>query len=91
MWLLYVSCAWVAGIFLGSKASLLNEIIIDLSRKLYVVFGLVTHSISPLITPILRDLSISYSQMGLSWAPGTFEHRSYQGLPDYFFSFKKYQ
>ena len=52
MWLLYISCAWVAGIFLGSKASLpailiLSGIIPFLliplfsnSRKLLIVAGL---------------------------------------------------
>ncbi|MFC1861795.1 CynX/NimT family MFS transporter [Chloroflexota bacterium] len=37
---------------------------------LYWVFGFVQRSIGPLITPILEDLNISYSQMGLimgSW------------------------
>ena len=37
---------------------------------LYVAFGIVARSIFPLVTPILRDLSINYSQMGLilgSW------------------------
>ncbi len=37
---------------------------------LYLVFGVVMRSIAPLITPILKDLNISYSQMGLilgSW------------------------
>lgn len=40
----------------------------------YFVFGLVSHSVAPLITPILKDLGISYSQMGMilgSW-PLTF-------------------
>ncbi len=40
----------------------------------YFVFGLVSHSVAPLITPILKDLGISYSQMGIilgSW-PLTF-------------------
>jgi len=32
---------------------------------LYAAFGLISRSISPLITPILKDLSMSYSQMGL--------------------------
>ncbi|MFC1916066.1 CynX/NimT family MFS transporter [Chloroflexota bacterium] len=32
---------------------------------LYVVFGVILRSISPLITPIMADLNISYSQMGL--------------------------
>ena len=37
---------------------------------LYAAFGLVSRSISPLITPILKDLDMSYGQMGLvlgSW------------------------
>ncbi|MFC1943087.1 CynX/NimT family MFS transporter [Chloroflexota bacterium] len=37
---------------------------------LYCVFGIVGRSIAPLITPILKDLDISYTQMGLilgSW------------------------
>ena len=37
---------------------------------LYCVFGVVARSISPLVTPILKDLNISYSQMGIilgSW------------------------
>lgn len=37
---------------------------------LYTAFGMVARSISPLVTPILSDLSISYSEMGLilgSW------------------------
>ncbi len=41
---------------------------------LYTVFGVVMRSIAPLVTPILKDLNISYSQMGIilgSW-PLTF-------------------
>ena len=37
---------------------------------LYVTFGLVSRSIFPVVTPILTDLKLSYSQMGLilgSW------------------------
>ncbi len=37
---------------------------------LYVAFGLVNRSIAPLVTPILADLNMSYSQMGIvlgSW------------------------
>jgi len=37
---------------------------------LYAAFGMVARSISPLVTPILEDLSITYSQMGFilgSW------------------------
>ena len=32
---------------------------------LYTAFGLISRAISPLVTPILRDLNMSYSQMGL--------------------------
>jgi cyanate permease len=32
---------------------------------LYFVFGVVSHSVAPLVTPIIRDLNISYSQMGI--------------------------
>lgn len=37
---------------------------------IYATFGLITRSLFPLVTPILRDLNMSYSQMGLvmgSW------------------------
>jgi len=37
---------------------------------LYFVFGVVSRSVAPLVTPILRDLNLSYSQMGIilgSW------------------------
>lgn len=37
---------------------------------LYASFGAIHRSIAPLITPIIADLNISYSQMGLvlgSW------------------------
>lgn len=37
---------------------------------LYFVFGAVSRSLAPLVTPVLRDLNISYSQMGIimgSW------------------------
>jgi len=45
-------------------------VIVALVWLLYVTFGLVSRSVSPLVTPILRDLNISYVQMGLilgSW------------------------
>ena len=45
-------------------------IILFLLWLLYIAFGLVSRSITPLITPILNDLQISYSQMGFilgSW------------------------
>jgi len=45
-------------------------IMLALLWLLYAAFGLVSRSIFPLVTPILKDLSISYSQMGLilgSW------------------------
>jgi len=37
---------------------------------LYIAFGLVARSITPLVTPILNDLRMTYSQMGFilgSW------------------------
>ena len=43
---------------------------LTLLALLYGMFGLVTRSMAPLVTPILRDLRISYSEMGLilgSW------------------------
>ena len=39
-------------------------VILALLWLLYVSFGLITRSIAPLVTPILRDLQITYSQMG---------------------------
>lgn len=45
-------------------------IILALVWLLYAAFGLVNRSVSPLVTPILADLNMSYSQMGIilgSW------------------------
>jgi cyanate permease len=45
-------------------------IILMLLWLLYTAFGMVTRSIFPLVTPILEDLHLSYSQMGIilgSW------------------------
>ena len=45
-------------------------IILALLWLLYTVFGMVNRSIFPLVTPILNDLHLSYSQMGIilgSW------------------------
>jgi len=45
-------------------------VIVALLWLLYATFGLVSRSVSPLVTPILKDLSISYGQMGFilgSW------------------------
>lgn len=45
-------------------------VILALLWLLYATFGLISRSISPLVTPILNDLDISYGQMGLilgSW------------------------
>jgi cyanate permease len=45
-------------------------IILMLLWMLYTAFGMVTRSIFPLVTPILEDLHLSYSQMGIilgSW------------------------
>jgi cyanate permease len=45
-------------------------VILALVWLLYAAFGLVSRAISPLVTPILDDLNMSYSQMGVilgSW------------------------
>ena len=45
-------------------------VMLSLLTLLYIAFGLVARSIAPLVTPILRDLRLSYSQMGFilgSW------------------------
>ncbi len=45
-------------------------VMLSLLWLIYAGFGMVSRSIFPLISPILRDLHISYSQMGLilgSW------------------------
>lgn len=45
-------------------------IMLGLLWLLYFNFGMVTRSLSPLVTPILKDLGMSYGQMGLvlgSW------------------------
>lgn len=45
-------------------------VILALVWLLYAAFGLVNRSVSPLVTPILKDLNMSYSQMGIilgSW------------------------
>jgi MFS transporter, CP family, cyanate transporter len=45
-------------------------IILGLALLLYSIFGLVMRSIAPLVTPIMNDLNLSYSQVGLilgSW------------------------
>ncbi|MFB3885357.1 MAG: CynX/NimT family MFS transporter [Thermodesulfobacteriota bacterium] len=45
-------------------------VILSLLWLLYVAFGLVNRAIAPLVTPILEDLHLSYTQMGLilgSW------------------------
>lgn len=39
-------------------------IMLTLLGLLYFSFGLITRSIAPLVTPILKDLSMNYSQMG---------------------------
>ncbi len=40
-------------------------VILFLVWLLYTAFGLVSRSVAPLVTPILRDLNMSYSQMGI--------------------------
>ncbi len=45
-------------------------VILALIWLLYAAFGLVNRSVAPLVTPILEDLNMSYSQMGIilgSW------------------------
>ena len=45
-------------------------VILALLWLLYVAFGLVQRAIAPLVTPILADLDLSYTQMGFilgSW------------------------
>ncbi|UCD80633.1 MAG: MFS transporter, partial [Desulfobacterales bacterium] len=45
-------------------------VILVLLWLLYAAFGIISRSIFPLVTPILRDLNLSYSQMGFilgSW------------------------
>lgn len=45
-------------------------VMLSLLWLLYIAFGLVSRSITPLVTPILNDLRMSYSQMGFilgSW------------------------
>lgn len=45
-------------------------VILFLVWLLYAAFGLVNRSVAPLVTPILKDLNMSYSQMGIilgSW------------------------
>ncbi|UCH51436.1 MAG: MFS transporter [Chloroflexota bacterium] len=45
-------------------------VMLGLTWLLYSMFGLVAYSLAPLVTPIMRDLNISYTQMGIiagSW------------------------
>ena len=45
-------------------------VILVLLWLLYVAFGLAMRSVAPLVTPILRDLDLSYTEMGIilgSW------------------------
>lgn len=45
-------------------------VMLGLLWLIYMCFGIITRSLYPLVTPILADLQISYSQMGLimgSW------------------------
>ena len=55
---------------LDSQLSSFRWIMLALLVLLYAIFGMVTRSMAPLVTPILRDLQMSYSEMGLilgSW------------------------
>jgi len=45
-------------------------VMLGLVSLLYWIFGIITRSLPPLVTPIIQDLNITYSQMGLvlgSW------------------------
>jgi CP family cyanate transporter-like MFS transporter len=45
-------------------------VMLALVTLLYALFGMVRYSLSPLVTPVIRDLGISFSQMGVilgSW------------------------
>ena len=45
-------------------------VILSLLWLLYVAFGLINRALAPLVTPILKDLHLSYTQMGMilgSW------------------------
>lgn len=45
-------------------------VMLSLLCLLYVAFGLIARAVSPLVTPIVRDLRLSYTQMGFilgSW------------------------
>jgi len=55
---------------LKTQQSQYKWVMLMLLWLLYIAFGMVARSIFPLVTPILKDLFISYSQMGLvlgSW------------------------
>ena len=55
---------------LAASQSPYRWVILFILWLLYIAFGLVSRSITPLITPILNDLQMSYSQMGFilgSW------------------------
>jgi cyanate permease len=54
----------------GQPSSPYRWVMLAMVWLLYAFFGLVSRSISPLVTPILADLDMSYSQMGFvlgSW------------------------
>jgi cyanate permease len=45
-------------------------VMLALLTGLYICFGIISRSIAPLVTPVIRDLNLTYSQMGLilgSW------------------------
>jgi len=60
----------ISGPFDEEAAESYRWVMLALLWLLYAAFGLVSRSISPLVTPILKDLDMSYGQMGLvlgSW------------------------
>lgn len=49
----------------GESQSTYQWVILALIWLSYCVFGLISRSLAPLVTPIVKDLGISYSQMGI--------------------------
>jgi CP family cyanate transporter-like MFS transporter len=58
------------GIIPVSHQGYYRWVLLGLLWLIYAAFGLISRSIFPLVTPILRDLSLSYTEMGIilgSW------------------------
>ncbi len=50
---------------MGTSKSPYRWLMLALTWLLYASFGVITGTLPPLVDPILKDLGISYSQMGL--------------------------